>query len=59
MNKEIMNAIDPSFVLEVENGNCPFCHQQIDKTKFKDELSVKEFGISGMCQVCQDKIFNN
>ncbi len=25
--------------------------------KFKDELSRKEFSISGMCQKCQDSIF--
>lgn len=24
---------------------------------FKDELSKSEFRISGLCQVCQDKIF--
>ena len=26
-------------------------------TIFKDELSKREFGISGLCQACQDKIF--
>lgn len=25
---------------------------------FRDELSVKEYGISGMCQACQDSVFN-
>ena len=34
---------------------CVFCHKSI--TSFKDELSLKEFGISGMCQKCQDEIF--
>ncbi|SVE61140.1 uncharacterized protein METZ01_LOCUS513994, partial [marine metagenome] len=24
---------------------------------FKDELSVKEYSISGLCQSCQDSIF--
>ena len=26
-------------------------------TIFKDELSKREFGISGLCQSCQDKVF--
>ena len=26
-------------------------------TRFTDELSRKEFGISGVCQCCQDLIF--
>lgn len=28
-------------------------------TEFKDELSRKEYTISGMCQDCQDKVFNS
>ena len=27
-------------------------------TEFKDELSKKEYTISGMCQACQDGIFD-
>ena len=26
-------------------------------TKFKDEISRKEYTISGLCQKCQDKVF--
>jgi hypothetical protein len=26
-------------------------------TEFKDELSAREFRISGLCQECQDKFF--
>jgi len=28
-----------------------------DATDFKDDLSRKEYTISGMCQDCQDRIF--
>ena len=28
-----------------------------EATKFNDELSKKEYTISGMCQKCQDEIF--
>lgn len=26
-------------------------------TSFKDELSIAEYAISGMCQTCQDEVF--
>ena len=41
-----------------EEGNCPMCKKPGPFT-FKDELSKKEFGISGMCQECQDEIFKD
>ncbi len=37
-------------------GRCPTCGGEI--VGFKDELSLKEFAISGMCQSCQDGIFS-
>lgn len=39
-------------------GKCPNCKKDMSKEKFKDEISVKEFKISGLCQVCQDEIFD-
>ena len=35
-------------------GNCPLCAKPINEADFRDELSKKEFKISGMCQKCQD-----
>ena len=35
---------------------CTMCSKPA--TEVKDELSRKEFTISGMCQVCQDSFFN-
>lgn len=35
--------------------SCVICHQSADT--FKDELSKREFEISGMCQACQDATF--
>ncbi len=35
---------------------CVLCGK--DATKFTDELSKKEFKISGMCQTCQDNFFD-
>ena len=34
---------------------CVFCGKPADK--FRDQLSAKEYGISGLCQVCQDEVF--
>ena len=36
---------------------CPFCERDIDRDDFKDDLSRREYKISGMCQECQDDIF--
>ena len=38
-------------------GLCPFCGKKVNPAEFKDELSLREFGISGLCQECQDKFF--
>lgn len=34
------------------------CAGNGDASEFKDELSAKEYTLSGMCQACQDKMFN-
>jgi len=36
-------------------GRCPTCQGEIGP--FRDAISQKEFGISGMCQGCQDSVF--
>ena len=36
-------------------GQCVKCGEF--KLEFRDELSRKEYGISGLCQTCQDSIF--
>ncbi len=43
----------PSAILA---DTCVFCEQAA--TAFKDDRSRKEFSISGICQICQDKVFN-
>lgn len=39
----------------IEGNKCVTCGG--DASKFDDELSVKEYSISGMCQKCQDEVF--
>ena len=40
-------------------GKCPMCEGDIDPSKFRDRLSYTEYQISGMCQSCQDKVFDD
>ncbi len=42
---------------EIILGKCPTCQKEIKDDGFRDTLSRKEYGISGMCQECQDKTF--
>ena len=43
----------------VKTPICPFCGHKVDVSSFRDDLSVKEFHISGLCQRCQDEVFGN
>lgn len=59
MNRDIMEQAGFNEEMKrVENRQCPLCGKKIDVNEFTSDLSVKEFTISGMCQKCQDKIFN-
>lgn len=40
----------------IENHICMTCGQPAEQ--FRDNLSVKEYTISGMCQKCQDSVFD-
>ena len=51
-----------SKVLAVAGKGCVKCGASVILTKdggldFRDEISEKEYGISGLCQTCQDGIF--
>ena len=39
----------------IENQTCVTCGN--DAKEFRDELSSIEYGISGLCQKCQDSIW--
>lgn len=42
----------------INAGRCPLCNAEINGIdEFKDEASMREYGISGFCQACQDKTF--
>ena len=56
--KDILRAagLGPE-VSAVEAGLCPFCQKEVKAEDFRDELSRREFKISGICQKCQDDVF--
>jgi hypothetical protein len=59
MNKKLMTKIGfGNEVKQVIAGICPTCSKPIDKTSFVDAISIREYNISGICQDCQDKVFN-
>ena len=40
-----------------EQKICVYCHKKIEDEDFKNNISRKEYGISGLCQKCQDDTF--
>jgi len=58
MNEEIMKALGFGKQMEeIKRGLCPLCSKSINVTEFKDEESIVEYKISGLCQSCQDIIW--
>lgn len=58
MRQRLINCGFEDQILLIEAGKCPFCQKQIDKSQFKDEKSIDEYNISGMCQKCQDELLD-
>ncbi len=58
MVNEALGLFFPDEVERIRQNKCPLCSKDIIVTSFTSELSLKEFHISGMCQECQDDIFN-
>ena len=50
-----MRLFGRSRSLAIAGNGCVKCGESA--TDFRDEISRKEFGISGFCQSCQDDIF--
>ncbi len=41
----------------IRSGECMTC--PADAREFRDNLSRREYAISGMCQTCQDSVFES
>ena len=44
-------------MVRIKADKCATCGKDIAYDDFRDALSRKEYGISGMCQSCQDSVF--
>lgn len=55
MNEAIKSLFGVDINASIVTKVCTLCKRPA--TDFRDELSKKEFEISGMCQDCQDEVF--
>ncbi|MEM3908185.1 MAG: hypothetical protein QXV17_07195 [Candidatus Micrarchaeaceae archaeon] len=57
LRRKMMERIVDKKTLEEREkaGVCRFCGKPI--TKFRDEASEREYRLSGLCQRCQDRMF--
>lgn len=56
--KKVAKKMFPIAQDRINAGKCPLCNAEINGVEeFKDEASMREYGISGMCQKCQDETF--
>jgi hypothetical protein len=53
--KDLIEEGFPGTAQAIKDKKCPVCG--LDITKFDDELSQREYEISGLCRECQDSIF--
>ena len=41
----------------ITSASCVFCKRPVTHADFRDEPSLREYHISGICQQCQDQVF--
>lgn len=58
MQKAVTELAEMLFGKPPQDGvvRCVCCHEPVGQ--FRDSLSRIEYGISGMCQNCQDSVFD-
>ena len=54
---EMMKKLFPKESKRREEGKCPGCGKPTTEADTKDELSRREYHMSGLCQACQDEVF--
>lgn len=56
-SKKPVAEIFPENVEKIKNAICVVCRKEIEG--FRNAICKKEYGISGLCQNCQDKVFES
>lgn len=59
IDKCITNIFGIDRVKCIQENKCTCCKAEVNVNEFKDNLSAKEWAISGMCQKCQDSVFDS
>lgn len=49
--------IYPNHAVLIAEGKCPWCGNFIIPESFIEDINKREYSISGMCIICQDKYF--
>jgi uncharacterized protein with PIN domain len=57
MDQQFMEQAFPQEMQRRKENRCPFCNKEIQKAEFRDEASIREHAMSGLCQKCQDETF--
>ncbi len=58
MNRDVIRTLGMGKSIDtLELGKCPFCGERVKMKEFRDEVSVREFKLNGLCQGCQDEMF--
>ena len=58
MNRLILELTGIDTNKAITEKICPSCNKPVKDEDFTDEISKKEFLISGMCQSCQNEIWH-
>ena len=54
---QVVGLLGKDRVETIREGHCMMCNNEFVSENFRDELSEKEYSISGMCQECQDEVY--
>ena len=57
MDEKILARLFPEARGNVKNGLCADCAKSVTREDLIDEISKREFDLSGLCQKCQDDFF--
>lgn len=57
IDEVIKDVLGINRVESIKSDKCVFGEPLHDATEFRNEISRKEYRISGLCQECQDGIF--
>lgn len=57
-SSEIIKFLDAVWPHGYGHGVCGYCGADVSDDLFRDEISLKEYTISGLCQSCQDWVFD-